>query len=323
MRLISTKGFQKPATVSPGAVPMLQWIRIEDLVVDPSYQRPIVGQGRRNVNRIAQAFAWCCFSPVVVSPVEGGKFAIIDGQHRTTAAALVGIESVPCQVVIAAREQQAIAFKAINGITAPISAMALHAAALVGREPWAVEVADVCARADVELLRYPLPVERQNPGQTMAVGAIARCLKRYGQATLITALQCITQTANNKPGALTARMIRALCEVLHGNHHWRDSGLTLLDAFDAIDLTAIQSESAKLSGTMRVSQVESITELIRAELARLLPHLQLKEVAEPMLPDLVNASAEFIAHRLAEPVAGIGLKHSTTVDSASNLTGRG
>jgi ParB-like nuclease domain len=72
-----------------------------------------------------------CFAPVVVSPVAGGKFAIIDGQHRTTAATLVGFDSVPCQIVIAAKEEQAAAFKAINGTTTPISIMALHAAALM------------------------------------------------------------------------------------------------------------------------------------------------------------------------------------------------
>ncbi|MDF2811154.1 MAG: hypothetical protein K0S56_2185 [Microvirga sp.] len=271
MRPISTEDLEKPVGVCAGAVPMLQWLRIEDLLVDPTYQRPIVGQGRRNVIRIASAFSWSCFSPVVVAPVEGGKFVIIDGQHRTTAAALVGFDTVPCQVVIAAREQQAIAFKAINGITVPISPMALHAAAVVAREPWAIDVADVCVRADVELLRYPLPVERQRPGQTMAIGAISRCLRLYGAATVITALQCITQTANNRPGALTARLIRGLCEVLNSEHRWRDSGLALLEAFDAIDLAAIQSDAAMRTGMTRVSQVESITEQIRVDLAHLMP----------------------------------------------------
>src|ERR1700693_5195445 len=100
---------------------MLQWLKITDLVVDPAYQRPIVGKGRRNVDRIARAFSWSCFAPVVVSPVEGGKFAIIDGQHRTTAAALVGFDSVPCQVVIAAREEQGADLQVTNSVRSPIS----------------------------------------------------------------------------------------------------------------------------------------------------------------------------------------------------------
>jgi hypothetical protein len=193
------RGLPEPQSASPGAAPMLQWLKIADLVVDPAYQRPIIGKGRQNVDRIAGTFSWSCFAPVVVSPVEGGKFAIIDGQHRTTAAALVGFESVPCQIVIAARKEQAAAFKAINGTITPISQMALHAAALVASEPWAVQIAHVCACAEVELLRYPVPTNKQPPGQTMAVGAITRCLKQYGEATLITALQCVTQTSNNQP----------------------------------------------------------------------------------------------------------------------------
>jgi hypothetical protein len=67
MRPISTEGFEKPKSVSAGAAPMLQWLKIADLVVDPAYQRPIVGNGRRNVDRIARAFSWSCFAPVVVS----------------------------------------------------------------------------------------------------------------------------------------------------------------------------------------------------------------------------------------------------------------
>ena len=51
---------------------MLQWLNIADLIVDSAYQRPIVGNGRRNVDRIARSFSWACFAPVVVSlPAPG------------------------------------------------------------------------------------------------------------------------------------------------------------------------------------------------------------------------------------------------------------
>jgi hypothetical protein len=271
VRSISAEGFQKPKSVAAGAAPMLQWLKIADLVVDPAYQRPIVGKGRQNVDRIAQTFSWSCFAPVVVSPVEGGKFAIIDGQHRTTSAAILGFDSVPCQIVIAAREEQAAAFKAINGTTTPISQMALHAAALVATEPWAVQVAHVCTCAQVELLRYPVPTDKQSPGQTMAVGAITRCLRQYGEATLITALQCVTQTANNRPGALSARTIKALCYVLHSDSERRESGLALLEAFDSIDLISIQDASAVDAAVNKVGRVQAIGDRIRTALNRLLP----------------------------------------------------
>jgi hypothetical protein len=270
MRRISTEGYEAPKSVSAGPAPMLQWISISDLVVDPSYQRPILGKGRKNVDQIARSFSWSCFAPVVVSPVEGGKFAIIDGQHRTTAAALAGFDTVPCQIVIAAQQEQAAAFKAINGITTAISPMALQAAALVAKEAWAVEIADVCARAEVELLRYPVPTDKQSPGQTMAVGALSQCLKQYGSDTLITALQCVTQTKNNQPGMLSARIIKALCSVLHESPQWRDRGLALLEAFDEIDLGEIQTISALDAATRRIGRVVAIAERVRAALQGLL-----------------------------------------------------
>jgi hypothetical protein len=266
MRPISIEGFEKPESVAAGAVPMLQWMKIADLVVDPAYQRPIAGKGRLNVDRIAASFSWSCFSPVVVSPVEGGKFAIIDGQHRTTAAAILGIECVPCQIVIAAPEEQAAAFKAINATTTPISQMALYAAALVAKEPSAIQIAHVCACADVELLRYPVAVGKQSPGQTMAAGAIASCLKRYGEATLIAALQCVTRTSNNKAGALSARTIKALCFVLHRNPSWLDQGAALLEVFDSIDLMAIQDASAVDVARKKVGRLQAMSDRIHVEL---------------------------------------------------------
>jgi hypothetical protein len=268
MRGISIDGLERPTSVAAGPSPVLQWLPIADLVVDPSYHRPIVGKGCRKVIRIARAFSWSCFGPVVVTAREDGKFAIIDGQHRTTAAALIGFASVPCQIVVADRAAQAIACKAINGMPHQISKMALHAAALGASEQWAVQLAEICARAEVELLRYPVPVDRQAAGQTMAIGAVAQCLRRFGEATLITALQCVTQTPNNRPGVLSARMIKALCEVLDADRQRRDSGLALLEAFDGIELAALQNAASAEAERKKSSPVQTLAELIRARLDR-------------------------------------------------------
>src|SRR5688500_473120 len=115
MRPISIKGYKAPTPPDTGAAPMLQWLPIDQLVVDDSYQRPIQGGGKVNVQRIAENSRWSRFAPVVVSPVEGGKYAIVDGQHRTTAAALAGMSDVPCQIIVASAREQAEAFSAING----------------------------------------------------------------------------------------------------------------------------------------------------------------------------------------------------------------
>src|SRR5208337_605497 len=99
------------------------------------------------------------------------------------------------------------------------------------------------------------PTNKQAPGQTMAVAAIAQCLKRYGEETLIMALHCVTQTTNNQPGALSARTIKALCDVLHRDPERRESGLGLLEAFDSIDLMAIQNASAVDAAMKKIGRV--------------------------------------------------------------------
>jgi hypothetical protein len=97
----------------------------------------------------------------------------------------------------------------------------------------------------------------------MAAGAIARCLEQYGEATLITALRCVTQTSNNKPGAVSARMIKALCAVLHGKPEWLNQGSTLLEVVDSIDLVAIEKASSVDGAVRKVGRVQAMSYELR------------------------------------------------------------
>ena len=71
-----------------------------------------------------------------------------------------------------------------------------------------------------------------------------------------------------RPGALTARLIQAICEVLDTNKGWRDAGLSLLEAFDHIDLESIQSSAAVEAATQGTSQSAAIAKLLGDELKR-------------------------------------------------------
>lgn len=96
-KALNTKRFANPQSeFSPGPAPILNWLEIDKLVVDSTYQREIGRRGAANVYQIAENFDWSKFAPVIVAPIEGGKFAIVDGQHRTTAAMLRGQQEVPC-----------------------------------------------------------------------------------------------------------------------------------------------------------------------------------------------------------------------------------
>lgn len=232
-RPLNTKRFTAPnSEFAPGPAPFLDWIETDKLVVDMTYQREIGRRGATNVMQIAENFDWSKFTPVIVAPVEGGQFAIVDGQHRTTAALLRGQKKVPCQVVQADRAKQAAAYAAVNGNITKTTAQQLYHAKLAAGDSEALALAEVCAAAGVEIVRRNLVQSNLKPGQTQAVGAIKRCYGLYGRDTLITALQCITQTADGNAGFVRATIIEAICEVLHESPSWRDAGEILLRTMD-------------------------------------------------------------------------------------------
>jgi hypothetical protein len=180
---------------------------------------------------------------------ETGKSLLIDGKHRP-----------------APPGAQAIASPTTDDLTRVESQPQSDAANSTGSDRWMVQLVEVCATAGVQLLRYPVCRERQAPGQTMATGALSQCLRRYGKDTLITALQCVTQTTNNKPGALTARIIKSLCSLLAGDPALRDSGLALLDRFDRIDLIALSNEAVVEANAKKTDAVETLCLRLRREL---------------------------------------------------------
>jgi hypothetical protein len=242
---LETKRFAAPTCqFSPGPAPILNWIETEKLVVDTTYQREIGRRGSVNVHQIAENFDWSKFAPVIVAPVEGGRFAIVDGQHRTTAAILRGQDQVPCQVVQADRAKQAAAYAAVNGNITKTTAQQLYHAKLAAKDSDAVALSEICTVAGVEVIRKNVPLLALKPGQTQAVTALARCMSLYGRDTLITALQCITQTGDGNAGFVKATVIEALCEVLHETPAWRDAGEALLRSMDKFKFADVWDEIA-------------------------------------------------------------------------------
>lgn len=193
-----------------GPAPQLQWLDVALLVVDPAYQRDITAQGKRNVRRIAEQFDWRYFSPVIVAPIAGGRYAVVDGQHRTTAAALVGHAAVPCQVIMAAPGEQAKAFTAVNGTVTRVHTLAMHKAAVAAGDETARQIERVAKAGGAKVLTYPVPELKQQPGQTMAIGALRELIQEYGPEATILGLRSVTETSNAVRGGLTGPIVKSV-----------------------------------------------------------------------------------------------------------------
>lgn len=249
LRSISTDGISavEPATTF-GAAPQLQWIKVADLRVDDSYQRPIdTPTSRASIRAIAARFDWRYFAPVVTSPIIGGLFAVVDGQHRATAAALCGIELVPCMVIIADPREQAQAFRAINGQVTRVSGGQLFRARIAACDAEATRVRACCEKAGVRLLFSNQQAAKMKPNETYALNVISSLVTTHGDAAVTRGLQAIRASAGDCQGYLTAGIIKPVVSCLAEHPGWlHHSGLdAALSHLDLRDERERAAESAR------------------------------------------------------------------------------
>lgn len=219
-----------------GPAPQVQWIDVASLRIDDRYQRPIGQRGKTQIRRIAERFRWSRFAPLVVAPIEGGLYAVIDGQHRGHAAKLRGIKSVPCMVVIVDTAEQAEAFVEINTRQLNVKPAAIHRSKVLSGDAEAVAVQKLCDQAGVRMVDN-LTMKNMKRGDTLSVAAVYKARELYGDEVLTSALEAIVKAGEGNIGLLRANVITAYCSVLHNSPDWREDD-RLLDVLDEFDLQA-------------------------------------------------------------------------------------
>jgi hypothetical protein len=180
----------------PGAKPHLCWIDLDQLVIDGDFQRPLGKANWTTIGKIAAAFSWAHFTPVIVAPIGDGRYSVIDGQHRCHAAMMCRIRAVPCMVVDLTVAQQAAAFTAINAQVTAVSSFHIYRAGLVAREPWAIACDQVCKDADTKLMAANASAAAKKGGEIYAVSLIRRHVEA-GRGGMVThGLRAIWSAAN-------------------------------------------------------------------------------------------------------------------------------
>jgi hypothetical protein len=174
-----------------GAKPELLWLPLDALVIDNDFQRPLGRTNWISIHKIAEAFSWSKFTPVVVAPIGDGRFSIIDGQHRCHGAKLAGISYVPCMCVDLTVPEQAAAFGAINGQVTAISTYNIYAAALVARAPWAIACEQVVADAGARLMKGKGSQAAKKAGDIYTISLIRKHVEAGRGAVVTTALKAL------------------------------------------------------------------------------------------------------------------------------------
>lgn len=252
-----------PISGAPGQMKML---RISSLRVDGNYQRAMTVGSVRNIQRICKAFDWAKFLPVIVVEIEDGLWAIVDGQHRATAALTIGIDRVPCYELQCSMSEAAGAFAAINGNVTPMKPVDLWFARLAAGENEALDLKAVLDAADVSVTRKRKGLR---VGETFAVTVLQRALDGYGASTLGTILQAITQTAEGNAGMVVGFVVHGIGKSIITKPNLLNEPSLLFDAMDdwPIDEAAHRAniESARTGNPIQYIITRELNDHLRSK----------------------------------------------------------
>lgn len=199
--------------------PAFQWIETEKLVIDPRYQREIGDRGRANIKRMIERFDWSLFGIVTVTRAVKDRYAVIDGQHRATAAHMhPAIPKVPCVIIDASEAEQARTFIGINSAVVAMSPIQMFHAAVAAGIPDAAGAAACAARAGVTVMRYPVRRENLKKGATLAAGTLRAVWKAQGPKALTAALTALAAKDEDGLGLVSAHAIKALALAVSARH---------------------------------------------------------------------------------------------------------
>lgn len=240
--LVPPKLWSLPAEVEPsddlGPKPEFKWIHIDDILVDPRYQRPVADRGRRLIKKIIENFKWHKFQPLVVAPIGGGKYSVPDGQHRLTAAHLhPKVDKVPCYIVdLHILEAHAAVFMALNRDRISLTHTQLFYASVTARDPDALHLKDVISRAGVTIPRYPSPGGLK-PRSTVSVTTLYNALKKYGDGPVVPALKSFVDAYPETPNQMRQHPVKGVIMLfVHYRKHPNFSYDRVVETLCNIDL---------------------------------------------------------------------------------------
>jgi len=154
-----------------GQAPVLDWIEIKNLRINPAYQRSAKSpRSVASIRNMVEGWDWSCVKALSVQRAGGFTYEITDGQHTAIAARTLGIEKLPCLVhESAGTAAGAVAFLGINRDRVAVSALSLFWASVTAQDEGALDVLTGAERAGARILRSARSPDEYKAGETIAV----------------------------------------------------------------------------------------------------------------------------------------------------------
>lgn len=244
--------FPNPAELDkPGE---LAWLPVDELYIDPKYQRPVGTLGEKNIKRIVEGFSWSLFSPLVVARRGPQRYAVIDGQHRGLGCVTHGnIRLVPCYIINGDAHDEAKAFAVINGQVTAILPTQIYYARIVAGDLQALALQRVLDANGCKILKTSKTNNAMQVGETMSVEALEKALKQHGKEALSLALKTVVKTGRGYASFLRGPLIKATCEVLADHPEWLNAPTQVLAAVDLAGINVLHHRAEQLRVANRIS----------------------------------------------------------------------
>jgi len=250
------QGKKSPASKKPsyrdaiGSPPSIEWVSVESLSVDPTYQRSIDNAGsRRLIGSIAANFDWRLFAPMIVSRRPDGSKVIIDGQHRWAAAVRRGdLPHLPCCLfTYDTPEDEARMFIVANRARKAMNRLDDFYAALAAADEDAMEIHRLVTEAGLVVSRS-MSVAARNAGEITFTSSISAALRKHGEQVVSAALTSMSEAFEGSVVAQGSSVFNALVLLFSSPPEGFDPD-ALVPALRQVDLPGFRSVIRDVQGS--------------------------------------------------------------------------
>lgn len=177
--------------------------------------------------------------------------AVVDGQHRAHAAAVLGLEAIPAMTVPMTPAEQAAGFVSINRDRIKISGHSVYRAELAAGTEWAIEARDAVEAAGCTLATSNPSQSYKKPGVVFAIGLIRKMIQ-YGEGAAVTeGLRAIRQSESGEGiDAYSGPVLGVWLAAIAQNQQFMSLDLPeIFDSIDIIDLLDTSRRRSRETGT--------------------------------------------------------------------------
>lgn len=200
-----------------GAPPTLEWLPIDRLHVDETYQRSIEsGPAQLLIKRIAKGWDWRLFQPLSVARRQDGGLYVIDGQHRLAAARLrPDLPHLPCVIGnFVGIEEEASAFATMNRQRRVMTKLETYRAEIAAGEPQVLLAARLIERAGLTLAKHNNNASWA-PGTIDCIGGVVRGIGQHGQDVPLNALIAMAEAWSKTRITCAGSVLGGLLDIYH------------------------------------------------------------------------------------------------------------